>query len=243
MKDECLTNPSPLTPRPQSLIPNPSPPMSTIIKASDRNRAIQGVAFNFDDMAEKARQYLEQVRAEAAKMLAAARQRAQQEAARAEAEGRRAGEAAAAEIVERQLARQLTTLMPALRQAVVAIEHAKQAWLCHWEKSAIHVAAAIAGRLVRRELTAHPEIALESIRQALELAAGSTEIRLHLQPADYQTLRPQVDALVREISALGPLEVIADPQVSPGGCRVETRFGVIDQQLEAQLARIEEELA
>jgi flagellar biosynthesis/type III secretory pathway protein FliH len=36
--------------------------------------------------------------------------------------------------------------------------------------------------------------------------------------------------------------VVADPQVSLGGCRVETRFGVIDQQFEAQLARIEQEL-
>jgi len=216
--------------------------MSTIIKASDRNRAIQAVAFNFDDMAERARLYLEKVRAEGAKILAAARQKAEQEAVRAEAEGRRAGEAAAAEIIERQLAQKLTTLIPALRQAVAEIQHAKQAWLHHWEQSAIRVAAAIAKRLVRRELSAHPEIALESIRQSLELAAGSSELRLYLHPADCQTLRPQVDALVREVSGLGPLEVIADPGVSPGGCRVETRFGTIDQQLDAQLARIEEEL-
>ncbi len=216
--------------------------MSTIIKAGDRNRAIQAVPFNFDDMAERARLYLDKVRAEGTKILAAARQKAEQEAARAEAEGRRAGEAAAAQIIERQLDARLTTLMPALRQAVAEIQHAKQAWLRHWEQGAIHVAAAIAGRLVRRELSAHPEISLEWIRQALELAAGSSELRLYLHPADCQTMRLQVDALAREVSGLGPLEMIADPGVSPGGCRVDTRFGTIDQQLEAQLARIEEEL-
>ncbi len=48
--------------------------------------------------------------------------------------------------------------------------------------------------------------------------------------------------LLAEFSALGPTEIIADAQISRGGCRVDTRFGVIDQQFEAQLARIEEEL-
>jgi flagellar assembly protein FliH len=41
---------------------------------------------------------------------------------------------------------------------------------------------------------------------------------------------------------LAPAEMIADPEISPGGCRIETLHGAIDQQFESQLARIEEEL-
>ena len=37
--------------------------------------------------------------------------------------------------------------------------------------------------------------------------------------------------------------IVADPDVSPGGCRVVTEFGVIDETYEAQLDRIAEELA
>ena len=80
------------------------------------------------------------------------------------------------------------------------------------------------------------------MREALELAAGGSQVRIHINPADHQTLRPQIEMLVRETSGVGTAELIADPEVTSGGCRVETRFGVIDQQLEAQLARIEEEL-
>jgi flagellar assembly protein FliH len=65
---------------------------------------------------------------------------------------------------------------------------------------------------------------------------------LLLNPTDYQTLQPQVEMLVRELAGLGQVEVSSDPAISPGGCRVETQFGVIDQQLETQLRRIEEEL-
>jgi flagellar assembly protein FliH len=220
--------------------------VSTIIKATDRNSATQAVAFNFDDMTSQADRYLDKVRAEAAQIVARARQQAQHEAAairgKAEAEGRLAGRAAIEEMVRSSLGQQLATLLPALEQAVAEIRHAKQAWLTHWEKSAVHVAAAIARRLVRRELSLSPEIAMELIREALELAAGSSHVRLHLNPADRDALQPQIEALLQELAGLGSPEVVADPQVARGGCRVETRFGTIDQQLETQLARIEEEL-
>ena len=48
--------------------------------------------------------------------------------------------------------------------------------------------------------------------------------------------------LTSEMSSLGEAELIASPNVSRGGCYVETRFGTIDQQFESQLKRIEEEL-
>jgi len=216
--------------------------MSTIIKATDRNAAVHGVAFNFDDMAAKAGQYLEKVRAEGAAIVARAEKDAEAVRRRAEAEGRQAGQRAVEETVRQQLGQQLATLMPALQQAIEEIRHAKQDWLTHWERSAVHVAAAIAGRLVRREAPRLPEVTVTLLREALELAAGSSEVRIQLNPADHKTLLPQVQALLQELSGLGGAEVLADPGVSRGGCRVQTRFGTIDQQFETQLQRIEEEL-
>ena len=216
--------------------------MSTIIKAGDGLQESQGVPFNFDDLAVQASRYLDKVRKEALQIVAKAQQDAQALRQKAEVEGRKAGQATLEQLVQKQLGTQLTTLLPALRQAVEEIRHARQSWLVHWEKSAVHLAAAIAGRLARRELSQHPEVPLPLIREALELAAGNAELRLHLNPDDLAALKPQVEALLAEFSSLGTAELVADPQVTRGGCRVETRFGTIDQQFEAQLARIEEEL-
>jgi flagellar biosynthesis/type III secretory pathway protein FliH len=216
--------------------------MSTIIKAGDGLQESPGVPFNFDDLAVQASRYLDKVRKEALQIVAKAQQDAQALRQKAEVEGRKAGQATVEQLVQQQLGTQLTTLLPALRQAVEEIHNARQSWLAHWEKSAVHLAAAIAGRLARRELSQHPEIPLPLIREALELAAGSAELRLHLNPDDLAALKPQVEALLAEFSSLGTAELVADPQITRGGCRVETRFGTIDQQFEAQLARIEEEL-
>jgi flagellar assembly protein FliH len=114
--------------------------------------------------------------------------------------------------------------------------------MSHWESGTISLAAAIAKRLIRRELSQQPEITLSLVREALELAAGSSQLRILLNPHDFEALGDQVRLLVEELSAHIETEVKADAEVTPGGCRVETRFGVIDQQFEAQLQRIEEEL-
>jgi flagellar biosynthesis/type III secretory pathway protein FliH len=36
---------------------------------------------------------------------------------------------------------------------------------------------------------------------------------------------------------------VADPNITLGGCRLQTAFGVIDKQLEAQLQRVKQELS
>ncbi len=216
--------------------------MAGVIKANDGRRTCQTVAFNFDDMAAKANQYLDQVRADAAKIIADARKEAVKIKQQAEAEGRREGTAAIERTVTQQLGQQLATLRPALDQAVQEIRHAKQAWLQQWEKGAVHLAGAIAARLVRRELVRTPELPVTLVREALELAAGNAELKIRLNPTDHANLTSQIQLVVRELAPLAKTELIADPQITAGGCRVETRFGVIDQQFESQLARIEEEL-
>jgi flagellar biosynthesis/type III secretory pathway protein FliH len=216
--------------------------MSTIIKASGPLRASDGLPFNFDDMTDRAKGYLDQVRRQAAEILAQAEQDAIAIRHRAEEQGRAAALEAAHKILEEKVSRQLTTLVPALRQAIDHIHAARAGWLGHWEKTAIHVAAAMAARVIRRELTSHPEITLALVKEALELAAGSGEIQLRLHPADFEALGTQIERLTAELSRLGKAHIVADAQITAGGCRIDTRYGMIDQQFEAQLARIEQEL-
>ncbi len=212
--------------------------MPTVLRATDRHTTTAGVAFNFDDMAGQAKKYLDQVRIEAAKIVTKAQQDAAALRQRAQAEGRQA----AMNEVDQMIQKQLGTVIPALRQAILDIHQAKQAWLTQWEASGIHLAAEIAKRLIRGELTRQPQIPLTLIREALQLAAGGGEVRLVLNPADHQALAGQVKLLVDEMTGLGDTQIVSDAAISPGGCRVETRFGAIDQTFEAQLARVEEEL-
>ena len=167
--------------------------MATVIKATDRNAGIQGVAYNFTDMADEADRRLGKFRDEAASIIA----KAKEEAELIRKQAREQGHKTAVEEVRAQLTQQqkqqLSTLLPALGKAIEDIQHAKQAWLAHWEKSAVHLATAIAERLIRSELPKKPELTVALAQEALQLAAGSGRIRVHLNPADHETLGPQIE--------------------------------------------------
>ena len=213
--------------------------MATILRAADSQPCPHVAAFNLDDIAAQADQYLAGVRAEAAEIVAKAQREADGIRQRAKATGREAGLQQAQHVVAAQAA----PAIDSLRAAVAELHQGKQAWISHWETGAVHLAAAIAARVIRREVRCQPDITLSLVREALDLAAGSPNVRLHLNPEDYKTLGSQVRTLIDAMSALGDAEVTADASIGRGGCRVETRFGAIDQQIESQLQRIEEELA
>ena len=216
--------------------------MSTVIKAADSPHGIRSVAFNFDDLAQQAESYLRKVRAQAEQIVAKAAKEAVAIRQAAEAEGRQAGTKAIESLVDQKIAKQLETVLPALRTAIGDIERSKQGWLAHWEFQAIHLAAAMAARVCRREVARQPEITLQLVREALELAGANGRLRIVLHPDDHAALGSQLPQLVAEFSQLVAADVVADAQISRGGCRLETEYGVIDQQFESQLARIEQEL-
>jgi flagellar assembly protein FliH len=216
--------------------------MAGIIKASGLHETAAGSglqAFQFDDVGQS---YVQRVRGEAAKIIADARREAVQIKAKAAEDGRQAAMQAVEASLRTRLDQQLKNVLTALQQAATAIEQSRHAWQQHWECHAVELAAAIAARLCRRELSRQPEIALAWIREALELAACSAQITLRLNPQDHSTLGPQVEAIAGQVASAGTLQIVPDPSISPSGCRIETEFGSLDQQLESQLARITEEL-
>jgi flagellar assembly protein FliH len=216
--------------------------MSTVIKAADRSHGVRSEAFNFDDLALQAEAYLRGIRVQAEQIVAKAAQDAVALRKAAELEGRRAGEQAIERLVDQKISKELETVLPALRTAVDDIARSKHGWLASWEQQAIRLSAAIAARICRRELSRQPEITLELVREALELAGTSARLRIYLHPNDQSALGRQLEQIVTEFSRLATAQIVADAQISRGGCRVETDYGVIDQQFEAQLKRIEEEL-
>ena len=216
--------------------------MAGIIKSSGRVEPRRGsalTAFHFDDVGQS---YLDRVRGEAGRIVAIAREEAAAIRAKATEEGRQAAIEAAQATLRTRLDQQLATILAAMRQAAESIQHSRHTWQQHWEQHAVKLATAIAARLCRGELKRDPDITLAWVRESLEMAAGNAQIVLRLNPDDHAGLSAQVQAITRELEGLGEVKVVADPSITAGGCRVDTEFGSLDQQLEQQLARIQEEL-
>lgn len=214
--------------------------MPSVIKAADSSPL--GRILRQDELARRAELFLDEARKQAAQVLAKATVQAESLREAACAEGRLVAERAVDERIEARLATQLETALPALRQTVDDLCRMKQDWLIHWERRAVQLATAIAERICRRELERRPEIALDLVREALTLAAGSGKVRVLLNPRDHAAWGLHVERIAAETSRFIAAQVAPDERITPGGCRLETEYGAIDQQLETQLRRIEEEL-
>jgi flagellar assembly protein FliH len=216
--------------------------MSTVIKSADSHADARSVAFNFDDLAAQGEAYLRKIRAQAEHIVAKAAQEAVAIRQAAEVQGRQTALKAVESMVDQKIAARLETVLPALRAVIEEIDRSKQGWLARWEREAVQFAAAMAERVCRRELERQPEIPLGLVREALQLAGSNAHLRIALHPDDHAALGHEVQHVVAEFARLATTEIVGDPHLSRGGCRVETDHGLIDQTFEAQLARIEEEL-
>lgn len=221
--------------------------MATIIRKDDQREtvsgpAVQAVAFSFGDMRGRANDYLAMVREEAAKIVQQAHRDAEQIRRQAEMAGRKAAEKAVDRMLEDKVARRMDSLLPALEKTAAQLDDAKGELLRQWEQSAVRVAVAMAQRIIRRELAEEPQIAVEIIAETLRLATSASEITVHVNPSDYENLGKQITRLADTLCRVSPTDIVADPEISPGGCKVTTKYGEIDQQIESQLKRIEEDL-
>lgn len=100
------------------------------------------------------------------------------------------------------------------------------------ENELVQLALAVAKQLVRRELKADPGQVLAVVREAMAaLPLAARNVRLHLHPEDA--------ALVRDMLALGDSErgwqIVEDPVLSRGGCKIGSDTSQIDASVERRL--------
>lgn len=100
------------------------------------------------------------------------------------------------------------------------------------EEQLVQLAMAVARQLVRRELKADPGQVLAVVREAMAvLPIGARGVRLHLHPDDA--------ALVREMLSLTEGEqswnIVEDPILTRGGCKVSSDSSQIDATVERRL--------
>ena len=227
---------------------------SRILKAGAARGLGSSILFDYSDLREKCDSYLEQARGEAEKLLNDAKQASDDIRRRAHEEGRKVGlqegmANAAAEIQKKAEAlsdglalQKLKTTFPAMQSAAEAMVHERDRWLSQWETTAVGLAAAIAEKILHRELEAKPEIATDLVRETLDLAAGSSRLQLRMHPDDVELLGPHADDVVRAASRCGEVEIAADESIGRGGCVIESQHGTIDARLETLLQRIMSEL-
>ncbi|ALP52675.1 hypothetical protein Tel_05655 [Candidatus Tenderia electrophaga] len=107
------------------------------------------------------------------------------------------------------------------------------------ESELVKLAVAIAKQIVRRELKTDPRQVVAVVREALAIIPSAAQhIRVYLCPDDAALVRKLIPASGGDRS----WEVVDDPLLSQGSCRVESDSATVDASFEARIAAIAAEL-
>ncbi|MED5401040.1 MAG: FliH/SctL family protein [Planctomycetota bacterium] len=210
-----------------------------------------GRIYRFQDLREKHERMISDAGREAETVLEAARVEAESirqktfDAARQDGWDRASGDLQdevqrrAAELVDERIGEQLRVL----ETAVSKLSDSDEVTAARWQSTALTLAVAIAGKLLRRQLELCPEDAAAMVSAALQLSAGSRQVEIRLHPLDLELF--QGDTSLSTSSGLSTIPddvLVADETLERGDCRVQTTDGHIDARLETLLERIAAEL-
>lgn len=141
-------------------------------------------------------------------------------------QGERAGAEASGERGEATL-RRLTETLDEL--TTVRAEMIRQT-----ERQMVHLALAIARRIVQREVSLDPDLLLAMARVAVERLGETARVTVRLHPEDYAAAGA---ARVSELTSSN-VTIVADSRLSRGACRVESDMGLLDVGVDAQLLEV-----
>ena len=103
------------------------------------------------------------------------------------------------------------------------------------EKQLVHLSIGIANQLIRREIKIDPGQIIAVIREAVNaLPVAAQKLTLHMHPDDAELVRSSL--AINDVSP--PWEIIEEPLITRGGCKVKTEVSNIDATVENRLASI-----
>lgn len=196
-------------------------------------------AFSLKDIEAEAALLLAQARQEAEEIRLAAHatglaQGRQDGLAQGLAEGKQAGrDQALAEARER-----LTQLVQSLAQTAAALDAGRRQLEAQGLTEVIALAATIARRVTKRQGIVDPQVLLANLGEAMKLAVSSADIRIGLHPSQIALLQSALPDFLKTWPHLQHVELIEDAAIAPGGCRIFTCHGQVDADLNTQLDRV-----
>lgn len=133
---------------------------------------------------------------------------------------------------DEEMERRLEDVLLRLRTTVDELGNLGPHAMRRADREMVHLAVAMAERIVRREVSAEPETLLDMARAAIERLGERVAAVVHLNPAD-------LEAIVHDGSGrIGTLDVVADSDLPRGGCMIRTNLGTIDAGIDAQMREL-----
>ncbi len=143
---------------------------------------------------------------------------------------------------KRQASSEIQRAVKSLEGILRDLEEFRKQALESLKEQILELSVAVAKKVIRRELELDRSGILEVIREAIRRVTEDDLIRIHVSPEDLDLVRRHREELLKELGESKKLVLYPDPEVSPGGCFVETEFAEVDARIETQIETLVESL-
>jgi len=199
--------------------------------------------FSYRDAEEEAKRTVELARVSAESVTAAARVDGFEDGRREGFEaGLREGRAAGLAKALEDHTQNLEAAAQALKNAAQQFDQAKSNFTAEALQDCVDLALAVARRITKRQAQVDPHVLSANLEQAMKMAIGCTRLRIAFHPDDRATITQVLERLRFSNQAVESAQIIEDPTLARGGCRIDTEHGVVDADINAQLDRLIAEL-
>lgn len=127
----------------------------------------------------------------------------------------------------------------AVAQALARFAEERGRYFQRVEAEVVHLALAVARKILQREAELDPTLLSALVRIALDRMQSGTSVRVRVVPEEAERWRQ----LATGAGSAPRWEAIADRSLAPGDCVVETEMGKANFGFEAQLRDIEQSFA
>lgn len=134
-----------------------------------------------------------------------------------------------------QFTRQITEKLETLEGLLKSIENAKKEIMTFNESHMIQLIYQIACRLAKAELERNDQALLEVIRGSVSLAQDEEQVVVRVAETQHEFIEELKKHNGRQFEFLKKLKLEPSPDVSPGGCIVETNYGEVDARVEQRI--------
>lgn len=107
----------------------------------------------------------------------------------------------------------------------------------------LEISVDIAHKIIKKETAEDPQVLINTVIDVLKgLAKDENKISLRVNPVQADVVKQQVPEILNLAGLDAKISVLADEEVTEGGCLVTTSNGIVDATIETQLSVISEAL-
>ncbi len=143
----------------------------------------------------------------------------------------------------KQAEEQFLATLQSLQSILGDIDRLREDILKNSSEDMIRLIIAIARQVIRTEISIQPEIIVNTLGEALQVAVRSDECVVRIHPDDLEFVSSAKADFMSRINDLKNISIETDPRISRGGCVIESDYGKVDATVETQLEEIYQHLS